>query len=82
MAEIYSFIVFTVFTFATINANKETSSTQIKDINFFPQVDIFICTYNENENLLRDTINGSKNINYKNKKIYLLDDGNRPNIKN
>ncbi len=37
----------------------------------------------ENENILRDTIIGCKNIRYKkaNKKIYLLDDGNRSNIK-
>lgn len=82
-AETYSFIVFTSFSFASMSASEKDLSTPIKDINYFPTVDIFICTYNENENILRDTIIGCKNIRYKkaNKKIYLLDDGNRSNIK-
>ena len=83
MAETYSFIVFSSFSFASINVRKNKLSTKTKDINYFPTVDIFICTYNESENILRDTILGCKNIKYKkaNKKIYLLDDGNRPAIK-
>ena len=83
MAETYSFVVFTSFSFASMKAPENNLSAQEKDINYFPTVDIFICTYNENENILRDTILGCKNIKYKkaNKKIYLLDDGNRPNIK-
>jgi len=83
LAETYSFIVFSSFSFASINVRKNKLSTKTKDINYFPTVDIFICTYNESENILRDTILGCKNIKYKkaNKKIYLLDDGNRPAIK-
>lgn len=80
-AEIYSFIVFAIFAFASINLRHKLPSISAKDPNYFPSVDIFICTYNENENILRDTITGCKNITYKNKKIYLLDDGNRPLIK-
>lgn len=81
LAEAYSFIVFAIFAFASINFRQKLTSLGTKDINYFPSVDIFICTYNENESILRDTITGCKNIRYKNKKIYLLDDGNRPNIK-
>lgn len=81
IAEMYSFIVFAIFAFASINIRKNLPPTKTKDINYFPNVDIFICTYNESENILRDTITGCKNIRYKNKKIYLLDDGNRPDIK-
>lgn len=81
VAETYSFIVFAIFAFASINSRQKLHSLGTKDINYFPSVDIFICTYNENESILRDTITGCKNIRYKNKKIYLLDDGNRPSIK-
>lgn len=80
-AETYSFIVFAIFAFASINFRQKPHTLGAKDINYFPSVDIFICTYNENESILRDTITGCKNIRYKNKKIYLLDDGNRPDIK-
>lgn len=80
-AEIYSFVVFAIFAFASINLRQKLPSLSAKDLNYFPSVDIFICTYNESENLLKDTITGCKNIRYKNKKIYLLDDGNRPTIK-
>lgn len=81
IAEIYSFIVFAIFAFASVNFRHKQPTLGAKDINYFPNVDIFICTYNENENILRDTIIGCKNIRYKEKKIYLLDDGNRPVIK-
>lgn len=80
-AEAYSFTVFAIFAFASINIRKTMPSLGAKDIKFFPSVDIFICTYNESENILRETIIGCKNIRYKNKKIHLLDDGNRPAIK-
>ncbi len=80
-AELYSFVVFTLFSFATVNIRKLKSESKIKDINYFPDVDIFICTYNESENMLWDTITGCKNIKYQNKKIYLLDDGNRDSMK-
>lgn len=79
-AEIYSFIVFAIFAFASINIRKICHQDKTKDIDYFPSVDIFICTYNENESILRDTIQGCKNIDYQNKKIYLLDDGHRPDI--
>lgn len=80
-AEIYSFIVFAIFAFAAVNLRHSLPLQKAKDINYFPSVDIFICTYNESENILKDTIAGCKNIRYKNKKIHLLDDGNRPAIK-
>lgn len=80
-AETYSFIVFAIFAFASINIRQNLPTEKTKDIKYFPSVDIFICTYNENENILKDTIAGCKNIRYKNKRIYLLDDGNRPAIK-
>lgn len=80
-AEAYSFTVFAIFAFASLHVRSKLPAMGEKDPNYFPSVDIFICTYNESENILKDTITGCKNINYKNKKIYLLDDGNRPAIK-
>lgn len=79
-AEAYSFLVFAIFAFASVNFRQKLKPLGAKDPNYFPNVDIFICTYNESESILRDTITGCKNIEYKNKKIYLLDDGHRPDI--
>jgi cellulose synthase (UDP-forming) len=42
-----------------------------------PQVDIFVCTYNESLSVLYRTLVGCVAIEYPNKTIYLLDDGNR-----
>lgn len=81
IAETYSFIVFAIFAFASINYKQNLPSMGSKDLNYLPSVDIFICTYNENESILKDTINGCKNIRYRHKKVYLLDDGSRPEIK-
>ncbi|URZ16495.1 glycosyltransferase [Clostridium felsineum] len=50
----------------------------------FPDVDVFIATYNEPRELLYKTINGCVNMDYPDKKkvhIYLCDDGNRPEMK-
>lgn len=49
--------------------------------NYCPSVDIFICTLNESVDLLSTTIAACKNINYPNKKVYVLDDGRRNEIK-
>lgn len=50
----------------------------------YPDVDIFIATYNESCDLLYKTINGCRFMKYPDKSkvhIYLLDDGNRPEVK-
>lgn len=54
------------------------------DTNLFPDIDVFVATYNEPASLLYKTINGCKNMNYPNKEkvhIYLCDDSNRREIK-
>lgn len=45
-----------------------------------PSVDILIPTYNEPEEIIKKTIIACQNIDYDNKIIYLLDDGNRDQI--
>lgn len=42
-----------------------------------PLVDIFICTYNEDKDILLPTITGALDIDYANKRIWVLDDGRR-----
>ncbi|BAZ09143.1 cellulose synthase (UDP-forming) [Calothrix sp. NIES-4071] len=49
--------------------------------NFTPNVDILIPTYNEPVFILRRTIIGCQALDYTNKKIYLLDDTRRPEMK-
>lgn len=50
----------------------------------FPDVDIFIATYNEPLELLYKTVNGCKHIDYPDKKkvhVYLCDDGKRDSVR-
>ena len=49
--------------------------------NFGPPVDIFIPTYNEPAFILRRTVIGCQALDYANKKVYLLDDTKRHEIK-
>lgn len=48
-----------------------------------PTVDIFICTYNEPENIVETTTIATLNLDYPTEKykVYICDDGNRNNIK-
>jgi len=49
--------------------------------NFCPSVAIFICTLNEEADMLSTTISACKNIDYPNFKVYVLDDGKRNEIR-
>ncbi|NEQ40060.1 MAG: glycosyltransferase [Okeania sp. SIO3I5] len=57
-------------------------SQAILDKTFEPSVDILIPTYNEAEFILERTVIGCQALEYNNKKVYLLDDTNRENVKN
>lgn len=57
---------------------------EIKDDTLYPDVDVFIATYNEPEELLYKTIVGCKNMHYPDLSkvhIYVLDDGRRESVK-
>jgi cellulose synthase (UDP-forming) len=56
-------------------------ANQVLDGSFQPSVDILIPTYDEPVFILRRTIIGCQAIEYANKKIYLLDDTRRPEMK-
>jgi cellulose synthase (UDP-forming) len=43
-----------------------------------PLVDVFICTYNEEETILERTIIGALAMDYPNFRVWVLDDGRRP----
>jgi cellulose synthase (UDP-forming) len=48
---------------------------------YLPSVDVLIPTYNEGVEILRRTVIGCQAMDYPNKKIYLLDDTRRPEIR-
>ena len=58
-------------------------STVVNVLNgvFTPTVDILIPTYNEPPFILRRTVIGCQALEYGPKKIYLLDDTRRPEVK-
>ena len=60
-------------------ADKYTEA--VKQGSFTPSVDILIPTYNEPAFILRRTIIGCQALDYADKKVYLLDDTRRPEIK-
>lgn len=43
-----------------------------------PLIDVFICTYNEGREVVLPTIKGALGIHYANKRVWVLDDGRRP----
>src|SRR6185503_9069628 len=46
-----------------------------------PRVDVLICTYNEDENILEQTIVGATAMEYANFGVWVCDDGRRPWLK-
>ena len=46
-----------------------------------PSVDVMLCTYNEPVSVLYRSLVGCKSMEYPNKQVYLLDDGNRPEMR-
>lgn len=69
--------------FKVKNRKKEADyfSQAILDKTFEPSVDILIPTYDEAEFILERTVIGCQALEYKNKKVYLLDDTNRQEVK-
>lgn len=75
----YGVYVFNVL----IYKKKNILAPEIKEMKY-PDVDVFIATYNEDVELLRNTIIACKNMKYPNKNkvhIYLCDDGHRDEMK-
>jgi cellulose synthase (UDP-forming) len=69
--------------YLTLWATKTPSTPEVAN-KVFPDVDIFVATYNEPNDLLYKTIIGCKNMDYSDKNkvhIYICDDGNRKELK-
>lgn len=85
LIEIWEAIDFFIYFINILTVNiKKPKTPDINKIAEYPDVDVFIATYNEYEALLRKTIQACKNMEYPDKNkvhIYLCDDGNRPTIK-
>jgi cellulose synthase (UDP-forming) len=75
-AECYGLLILFLGYFQTIEKFKRQSPP----ITVFPSVDVFIPTYNEPTDIVRRTVIGAMEIRYPNKKVYVLDDGRRPEI--
>ncbi|MBW4612595.1 MAG: glycosyltransferase [Desmonostoc vinosum HA7617-LM4] len=84
--EIVMLVVNTLQLFFMLNIKDRQREADEKSLavihgSFNPSVDILIPTYNEPEFILRRTIIGCQALDYANKKIYLLDDTQRPEIR-
>ena len=86
IAEIVGFLDTIIFYFLVLsNGNEENLDTSSINIENYPHIDVFIATYNEEEELLYKTVIGCLNMKYPDKDkvhIYICDDGKRENIKN
>ncbi|MBX9686288.1 MAG: glycosyltransferase [Candidatus Obscuribacterales bacterium] len=80
LAELYTVYSLIGFYFQIYSLDR--SAENIQPIpEFQPTVDIFIPTYNEDVDILRRTAVAALNVDYENKKVYILDDGTRDSMK-
>ena len=82
--EIIEALEFGVYFWHVLRPDKVSpKAPKIKDEDF-PDVDVFVATYNEDEDLLAKTLEACSKMKYPNKKkvhIYLCDDGHRDSLK-
>ncbi len=81
LAELVGFIESTIFYYTL--KDTDTPTTPVVETKDFPDVDVFVATYNEAPELLYKTIIGCKNMAYPDNNrvhIYICDDGKREEI--
>ncbi len=85
IVEVLAFIEICIFLLIMSKTNtrsEEADGYQRKLIDSaLPSVDVFIPTYNEGFDVLEKTIFGAKHLDYPNFKVWVLDDGKRPWLK-
>ncbi|NEP01071.1 MAG: glycosyltransferase [Symploca sp. SIO2E9] len=77
-----SFQVYLILKVKPRHRQADKMAVNVINGSYTPSVDILIPTYNEPTTILRRTIIGCQALDYANKKIYLLDDTRRPEMKN
>jgi len=63
--------------FSNRTAEADAAVQRLEERAECPLVDVFICTYNEEQEILERTIAGALALEYGNKRIWVLDDGRR-----
>ncbi|MFI4962837.1 MAG: UDP-forming cellulose synthase catalytic subunit, partial [Legionellales bacterium] len=83
IAETYIFVVLILGFFQSIWPLQRNPVSLPKDTALWPSVDVFIATYNEDLNIVSPGVYAALGIDWPKDKItiYLLDDGNRPQMK-
>lgn len=81
LAEAYAVIILLLGFFQTAETLERTPDPLPEDPALWPSVDIFVPSYNEPAQVILPTLIGCKSIDYPNKKIYLLDDGRREEMR-
>jgi len=59
-------------------ADADRNAAWLETLAPLPLVDVFICTYNEEEAILERTIIGAQSMDYPRYRVWVLDDGRRP----
>lgn len=79
LAEFYAWLILTLGFFQTIWPLDRRIEPMPEDVSQWPTVDIYIPTYNESMDVVKDTVLAAQNIDYPPEKVrvYILDDGRR-----
>ncbi|MEQ5801275.1 UDP-forming cellulose synthase catalytic subunit [Halomonas sp. H10-9-1] len=79
-AELYAWLVLVVSFFQMARPIERRSVNLPADTQHWPSIDVYIPTYNEPLSVVKDTVLAAQNLEYPRHllKIYLLDDGHRP----
>jgi len=81
LAEFYAIVAMAVGYFQTSISRRRESVPLWKFGGEMPSVDVFIPTFNEDVHIVRRTVVGALEMDYPNKKVYLLDDGRRDEMR-
>lgn len=83
MAEIYSWIILLLGFLQTSWPLERSIAPLPADMASWPTVDVYIPTYNESLEVVRDTVLAAQSMDYPADKmrVYILDDGNRPEVR-
>ena len=79
-AELYALVTLVSGYFQTAITRRNTPPSITVPDSELPTVDVFIPTYNEDLDVLGPTVLGAMAIDYPSKKVWVLDDGNRPEV--